>query len=283
MRGLLEAVLFPRGRLDRARLAERLRGKTVVVTGASFGIGRGVALLAAEAGARVVLVARTAEALEQTAAEIRAAGGQALPFPADLTQADQAEALAARLAELEGGVDVLVSNAGKSIRRSLWESLDRFHDVTRTIGVNYLGPTRLALALIPTLRERGGQIVNISAMNVLLPAPPLWAAYQASKSAFDQWFRCAAPELRAEGVAATTLYLPLVRTRMIAPTAHYADVPAMAPETASRLVCRAILGRWSFWTPWWAPFATFFTPVLRRPAEAVFGWQMRRRRARGPA
>lgn len=277
VRGLLEAVLFPPVRLDRERLRERLKGRTVVITGASFGIGRGVALLAAEAGARVVLVARTLETLEAVAAECRSFGGEALVFAADLTQADQAEDLAARLAALDGGVDVLVNNAGKSIRRSLWDSLDRFHDVTRTIGVNYLGPTRLALALIPTLRARGGQIVSISAVNVLLPAPPMWAAYQASKSAADQWLRCAAPELRSAGVAVTTLYLPLVRTRMIAPTAHYADVPAMAPEQASRLVARAILGRWSHWAPWWSPFATLTAPLLRRTAEAVFAWQMRRR------
>jgi NAD(P)-dependent dehydrogenase (short-subunit alcohol dehydrogenase family) len=275
MRRLLEALLFPRVTLGARALERGLRGKTVLVTGASFGIGEGVARIAARAGARVILVARTAEKLEALAAEIAAAGGEAAALPADLTDPASAEALAERIAGLP--IDIFVSNAGKSIRRPLFDSLDRFHDVTRTIGVNYLGPARLMLAAIPGLVERRGQIVNVSAANVLLLPAPYWAAYQASKTAMDQWLRAAAPELRAHGVAVTSIYLPLVRTRMIAPTRIYDEVPAMAPEAAARLVVRAMLERPKRWTPWWLPPAHLASAQLRPPGEAIATWQQQRR------
>jgi NAD(P)-dependent dehydrogenase (short-subunit alcohol dehydrogenase family) len=267
LRRALERLLFPMVRLDEARLRQRLAGRTILVTGASFGIGEGVARIAAAHGARVLLVARTADRLEALAGEIRAAGGEALAFPADLTDPAAVAALAP-LVDAQRP-DVLVSNAGKSIRRPLFESLDRFHDISRTIGVNYLGPAQLALALIPGLVERGGQIVSISAANVLLPPAPRWAAYQASKAAFDQWLRSASPELRARGVAVTRIYLPLVRTRMIAPTEIYREVPAMAPEQASRLVLRTILTRQRRWTPWWLPPAAAGAATFRALFEVL--------------
>lgn len=273
-REILEWALFPRISLSPARLRRGLAGKTVLVTGASFGIGEEVARIVAAAGARVILVARTADRLEALATEIRAGGGEAIVLPADLRDEAAVEALAARLADLPP--DIVVSNAGKSIRRSLFASLDRFNDVTRTIGVNYLGPVRLALATIPALLERRGQIINVCAANVLLLPPTNWGAYQASKSAFDRWLRCAAPELRARGVAATTIYLPLVRTRMIAPTAHYANVPAMQPGQAARRIVRTMLTRQSWWTPWWLPFGHIASAFLRWPWEALNVWRQRR-------
>ena len=273
-KAFLEWVLFPRVTLDDERLERTLRGKTVLVTGASYGIGEAVARLAAAAGARVLLVARSADRLEELAAGIRARGGDAVALPGDLTDAEGVEVLAARLSEL--GIDIVVSNAGKSIRRPLFQSLDRFHDVTRTIGVNYLGPVRLALAAIPALQARGGQFINVSAANVLLLPAPYWAAYQASKTAFDQWLRCAAAELRGRGVAVTSVYLPLVRTRMIAPTAIYAEAPAMQPEQAARLVLRMMLTRQRWWTPWWLPPAHLASALFRRPWEAMSERQQRR-------
>jgi NAD(P)-dependent dehydrogenase (short-subunit alcohol dehydrogenase family) len=258
--------------VSRARLRRALAGKTVLITGASFGIGEQVARLAAGAGASVILVARTVDRLEALVADIRAAGGSALALPADLRDEGAVEALAGQLPP----VDILVSNAGKSIRRSLFKSLDRFHDVTRTIGVNYLGPVRLTLALIPGLVERRGQVINVCAANVLLLPAPNWAAYQASKTAFDQWLRCAGPELRARGVAATTIYLPLVRTRMIAPTAIYANTPAMQPEQAALRVMRAMLTRQRWWTPWWLPPAHIASALFRWPWEVITTWLQRR-------
>ena len=273
-RAFLEWILFPRVSLRAKRLRRALAGKTVLITGASFGIGEAVARLVAGAGARVLLVARTADKLEALAAEIVASGGTATVLAADLTDEAAVEALVAKLAA--SPPDIVISNAGKSIRRPLFQSLDRFHDITRTIGVNYLGPARLALATIPALVERRGQLINVSAANVLLLPAPYWAAYQASKTAFDQWLRCAAPELRARGVAVTTVYLPLVRTRMIAPTAIYEKAPAMEPEQAARLVVRMMLTRQKWWTPWWLPPAILASALFRWPWEAFAGWRQRR-------
>jgi NAD(P)-dependent dehydrogenase (short-subunit alcohol dehydrogenase family) len=172
------------------------------------------------------LVARTAEKLQELQQRVTAKGGRADIFPCDLTDRDAVAALLAQLQQEPGGIDIFVNNAGKSIRRSIFDSLDRFHDFTRTMNLNYFGPVQLLLGLIPGLVARQGQVINISAINVLLAPMPLWAAYQASKSAFDQWLRTVAPELNARGVATTTIYLPLVRTRMIEPTAAYKKMPA---------------------------------------------------------
>jgi NAD(P)-dependent dehydrogenase (short-subunit alcohol dehydrogenase family) len=238
-------------------------------------MGVGVARIVAGAGARVVLVARTAKKLEAIAGDIRAGGGEAVVLAADLTDAAAVEALAPRIAAL--APDILVSNAGKSIRRPLFDSLDRFHDVTRTIGVNYLGPVQMLLAAIPGLVERRGQIVNVSAANVLLLPAPWWAAYQASKTAMDQWLRAAAPELEARNVAVTSIYLPLVRTRMIAPTKVYDDFPAMTPEQAARLVVRSMLRRPRRWQPWWLGPAHLASALFRGPWESAAAWQQRRK------
>ena len=270
---LLERLLFPPVRLNEHRLRAAVAGKTVLITGASFGIGEALALLLGAAGAQVVLVARTADKLEAVRAQIDAAGGQATALTADLTDPAQIDALLAALPP----VDILVSNAGKSIRRSLWGSLDRPQDVDRTIALNHVAPTRLVLGLAEQLRARGGQVVNVSAANVLLAPAPGWSAYQASKAAFDQWLRAARPELVAAGVAVSTIYLPLVRTRMIAPTAAYDTAPAMTPEHAARLVARAIVTRGRAWKPWWL-FAGEWASLLLRPLweRGAVAWVRRR-------
>ena len=243
-------LFFPRLAVDRAALARRLAGKRVLITGASFGIGEALALQLAPTGAELLLVARTAEKLREVAARVEARGGRAEALPCDLTKAEAVEALAERLVA-EGGVDIVVSNAGKSIRRSIFDSLDRLHDFTRTMNLNYFGPVQLLLALIPSLVARRGHIVNVSAVNVRLPPMAKWAAYQASKVAFDQWFRSVGAELRPRGVATTSVYFPLVRTRMIEPTAIYRRFPAMQPDEAAALLCRALLTRRRRVVPWW--------------------------------
>ncbi len=271
---LLERLLFPPVRTDWPALRRTLAGRTVLVTGASFGIGEQVARLAGAVGARVLLVARTAERLEAVAAAIGEAGSRALVLPCDFDDRDAVGALAERLPGL--APDILVSNAGKSIRRPVLQSLDRFGDVTRTANINFLAPCRIALAAIPGLIERRGQIVNVSALNVLLQPAPRWAAYQASKTAFDQWLRSAAPELRAAGVAVTSVYLPLVRTRMIAPTKGYDDVPAMQPEQAAARIVAAMLSRRRQWAPWWLPPVQLASSLGRTPWEVLAErWQRR--------
>lgn len=248
---MMKLLFFPFLDYNRSQLQKQLAGKTVLITGASYGIGECLAESLAETGAHLLLVARTTEKLIEVKKRVEARGGRADIFPCDLTQAAEVQALLEDLHQLPNGIDIFVNNAGKSIRRSIFDSLDRLHDFTRTMNLNYFGPVQLMLSLIPVLVARQGQVINISAVNVLLAPMPKWAAYQASKTAFDQWFRCVAPELNARGVRTTTIYLPLVRTRMIEPTAAYKNMPAMPPEQVASLICRAILSRRRTYAPWW--------------------------------
>jgi short-subunit dehydrogenase len=144
------------------------------------------------------------------------------------------------------------------------------------MNVNYFGPVQLLLALIPTLVARRGQIINISTGNAVVLPPPRWAAYQASKTAFDQWFRAVAPELNARGVATTSIYLPLVRTRMSEPTQHLRNLPAMQPEQVARLICRAINSRRRWYKPWWLWPAELGSVLFRWPWEVLTTWYLRR-------
>ncbi|MBJ7520219.1 MAG: SDR family NAD(P)-dependent oxidoreductase [Solirubrobacteraceae bacterium] len=255
------AAVNGRARTGEDELRAAIAGKTVVVTGASYGIGEATARRLAGAGATVVLVARTAERLEELAAEL---GPRAHTYACDLTDEDAVGDLALRLLFEHGPPDVLVNNAGKSIRRSIADSTDRFHDFQRTIGVNYLGPVQLTLALLPAMRERrAGHLVNISTSGVRgLPPSPGWSAYQASKAAFDVWSRCVAQEVRPDGVASTSIYFGLVRTRMSAP--NFATIPGMSPEDAAALVCDAIVRRPRTAGPSWVGLADVITSGLMR-------------------
>lgn len=266
---LIEHLLFPPTRVNERILAESVKGKTVLITGASYGIGESLAYALGKTGASLLLVARTAEKLEKIKTEIEAGGAERVTvLPTDLTRPEQIENLLQILKALPEGIDIVVSNAGKSIRRPLLESLDRHHDFTRTMALNYLGPTELLLGLIPTLKKNKGHIINVSAVNVLLLPAPYWAAYQASKTAFDQWFRCAAPELQATGIRTTTVYLPLVRTRMIEPTAEYRKMPAMSPQHVAKIICRSFYTRRNKnYAPWWLILGQIGSVILRRPAE----------------
>ncbi len=254
-----------------------MAGRTVLVTGASHGIGRAAALRLGASGATVLALARSGDLLTELAAEIEAGGGRAHPLQADLTDLDAVPALAQRILAEHGALDVVVNNAGKSIRRSLALSYERFHDVTRTVGINYLGPVRLLLGLLPAMRERGqGQVVNVSTIGVLVPPAPRWAAYQASKAAFDVWLRSVASELAADGVATTSIYLALVHTRMSAPTDDFDWVPGLRPEQAADLICHAIVERPRAITPWWATAAGMLGSVTPWLNDAVMRRYYRR-------
>lgn len=272
----MRLLFFPFVGFSRPKLRRRLAGKTVLITGASYGIGECLALALADTGADLLLVARTADKLAAVRQQVEARGGRADVFPCDLTDAAAVGALLRDLLGRPDGIDVVVNNAGKSIRRSIFDSLDRLHDFTRTMNLNYFGPVQLLLALIPTLVARQGHVINVSAVNVLLVSPAKWAAYQASKTAFDQWFRCVGPELNARGVAATSIYLPLVRTRMIEPTEAYRNVPAMRPEQVASLICRAINSRRRSYGPWWLLPAQLASVVFRRLWEALTTRSLRR-------
>jgi acyl-CoA synthetase (AMP-forming)/AMP-acid ligase II/NAD(P)-dependent dehydrogenase (short-subunit alcohol dehydrogenase family) len=261
--------LRDRRRVDEAELRIAIAGKRVLITGASYGLGEATARRLAGAGATVLLTARSGARLEEIVAEIQASGGSAHSHVADLTDVASIEALAAWVLEAHPPVDVVVSNAGKSIRRSVGLSYDRFHDFERTIGVNYLGPVRLLLALLPSMRARGeGQVISVSTAGVRLPPAPRWGAYQASKGAFDTWLRSAAPELRSDGVIATSVYMGLIHTRMSAP--NYRHLPGDTPEQAAERVCRAIVRRPRSLAPWWIPPAEVAGAATRNLIDAGF-------------
>jgi NAD(P)-dependent dehydrogenase (short-subunit alcohol dehydrogenase family) len=220
-----------------------VQGRVAVVTGASSGIGRATAREMARHGARVVLVSRTREKLEALRADIEAAGGTAFVRPTDLADLDDCDAMIRDVLAEHGRVDVLVNNAGRSIRRSVVEELDRFHDFQRTMQLNYFGAVKLMLAVIPGMRERrSGHIINISSIGAQA-YPPRFGAYVASKSALAGLSRCIGPELTGDGIAITTIHMPLVRTPMIAPTGMYENFPTISPEEAAEMVMQALLTR----------------------------------------
>ncbi len=274
----MRLLFFPFLWYSRSKLKKRLAGKTVLITGASFGIGECLAEALAETSAHLLLVARTAEKLAEVKQKVEFRGGRVDVFPCDLTRVTEVQALLDQLHQLPDGIDVVVNNAGKSIRRSVFDSLDRLHDFSRTMNLNFFGPVQLMLSLIPILVARQGHVINISAVNVLLIPAPKWAAYQASKTAFDQWFRCVGPELNARGVATTSIYLPLVRTRMIEPTEAYRNMPAMRPEQVARLICRAINSRRRSYAPWWLMAGQLASVIFRWPWEVAVTWRLRKRK-----
>jgi short-subunit dehydrogenase len=220
-----------------------LSGRTVLVTGASSGIGRAVALKIGAAGGRAVVVARSLDKLRELQAEIERAGGHADPYEADLSSKESTDALLAKL-EADGVVvDVLINNAGRSIRRSVADSAGRAHDYERTMALNYFGAVRLIIGLLPGMRARKrGHVVNVSTAGVQM-STPLFSAYIASKAALDAFTRVAAVEAREDGVWFTTVHMPLVRTPMIAPTREYENVPALSPDEAAEMVLRALVTR----------------------------------------
>jgi NAD(P)-dependent dehydrogenase (short-subunit alcohol dehydrogenase family) len=224
-------------------LAGAIKGKRVLITGASSGIGKAAALQAAEAGANVLLVARTPEKLDETKAQIEERGGEAHIHKCDLSDIADIERMADEVIAEHGGVDILVNNAGRSIRRSLALSYDRFHDFERTMQLNYFGALRLILKLVPGMRERGfGQIINVSSIGVQTNTPR-FSAYVASKAALDAFSRCVASEMVDDGVKITTIHMPLVRTPMIAPTKMYDAFPTISPDQAGHMITAAMIHR----------------------------------------
>jgi short-subunit dehydrogenase len=224
-------------------LAGAVRGKIVLITGASSGIGKATAVKVADAGATVLLVARSIEKLEETKDEITSAGGVAHIHRCDLADIEDIERMAEEVLAYHGHVDILVNNAGRSIRRSVALSYDRFHDYERTIQLNYLGALRLILALLPAMQARkSGHIINISSIGVQTN-PPRFSAYVASKSALDAFSRVIASEVKGDKIHITTINMPLVRTPMIAPTRMYDMFPAITPEEAAEMIAKAMVNR----------------------------------------
>ncbi len=229
----------PRGQSRRNR--RDITGRHVLITGASSGIGRAAALAVADKGAIVFLLARRDDELAAVVEEIRAEGGTAYGYQCDVTDSESVDHAVKTILDEHGHVDMLVNNAGRSIRRAIHRSTDRLHDFERTMAVNYFGALRLTLALLPQMRERRfGHIVNISSAGVQV-ATPRFSAYLASKAALDKFTEVAAVETMADGVTFTTIHMPLIRTPMIAPSGYQG--PSESPEWAAATVVRALTER----------------------------------------
>jgi len=250
-----EHLLFPDVTVNKVKLAGKISGKTIVITGASYGIGEQLALLFSHYKVHLVLIARTEDKLQEIAAIVTRNGSDCSVIPANLYQEEETDRVVGALLNLPQGIDIFISNAGKSITRSLAASLGRYHDFTRTNSLNYLAPVKLLLAVTPLLKARKGQLVNVSAVNVLLLPAPGWAAYQASKTALDQWFRANLAEWKIMGITAKTIYLPLVRTRMIAPNENYKNYPAMQPLQAALRIAKLLYSSGNYSKPWWVVVA----------------------------
>ena len=231
------------GRSNSQRLRKEVEGKVVVVTGATSGIGLDCATKLAQAGATVILAARTPEKLDEEVKKLRKAGGDVYAYPCDISDMADCDKFVATVLKNHDHVDVLINNAGRSIRRSVKYSFDRFHDYERTMQLNYFGALRLILGFSPKMLERKtGQIVNISSIGVLA-SPPRFSAYVASKAALDAFSVCAAAEFADSNVRFTTINMPLVRTPMIAPTKLYDAFPTLSPDQAANLVMNSIVDK----------------------------------------
>ena len=233
-----------------------------MITGASFGIGEALTYQLADIDCQLVLVARTVEKLELIKQQLTTKKAVVHIFAVNLSDERQLHEFVKKLSLFN--IDIFINNAGKSICRSIMQSLDRYHDFQRTMQLNYVAPVKLCLALIPQLQKSKGQIINVSAINVLLAPTPHWAAYQASKAAFDQWLGCAHSELAVNHITVSSLYLPLVRTRMIAPTKAYQHAPAMHVEQAAIRISKLVLSRKAYDKPWWCLLGQLGSILLLR-------------------
>jgi NAD(P)-dependent dehydrogenase (short-subunit alcohol dehydrogenase family) len=237
-----ERHLDPDLHIDRT-LRGTVSGKVVLVTGGSSGIGLATAHRFAEAGATTIICGRDQDKLDEACREAKAKGYEFIAYPADIADMADCDRFVRQLLADHGGVDFLINNAGRSIRRAIEGSYDRFHDFERTMQLNYFGALRVTMGLLPSMVERRhGHVVNISSIGVLTNAPR-FSAYVASKAALDAWTRCAASEFQDQGITFTTINMPLVRTPMIAPTKIYNNVPTLAPEEAADLVAEACVGK----------------------------------------
>lgn len=235
-----ERNLDPELFIDRT-LKGTVAGKVVLITGGSSGIGLAAAHKFAEAGATTIICGRDQDKLDEACAEAKAKGYSFIAYSADIADMTDCDRFVQLLIDKHGDVDFLINNAGRSIRRAIESSYDRFHDYERTMQLNYFGCLRVTMGFLPGMVEkRKGHVVNISSIGVLTNAPR-FSAYVASKAALDAWTRCASSEFADQGITFTTINMPLVRTPMIAPTKIYNNVPTLSPEEAADMIAQACI------------------------------------------
>ena len=237
-----ERHLDPDLHIDRS-LRGRVANRIVLITGGSSGIGKAAALKIAAAGAVTLIVARDTAKLAATRLEAAARGLSIVTYAADIADPAQCDALIKTIIADHGGVDILINNAGRSIRRGIEHSYDRLHDFERTMRINYFASVQLTMGLLPEMvKKQSGHVINISSIGVLAGSPR-FSAYVASKAALEAWTQCAAGEFLDRGINFTIINFGLVRTPMIAPTKFYDHVPTMTPEEAADLIAEAIIRR----------------------------------------
>ncbi|CAM3064527.1 SDR family NAD(P)-dependent oxidoreductase [Filibacter tadaridae] len=276
--GIWERILFQPVFLNFNRLQQEVSGKTILITGASSGIGEQVAYVLADINVHLILVARRKENLQIIKDEIEKKNKASVTiYRADLRIEEELEGLLELIHKSPKGIDVAVCNAGLSINRSVYESLDRYHDFTRTMAINYFAPVKMLLSILPLLEKSKGQIVNVSTINSLLMPIPFWSAYQASKSAFDTWLRSIAPELLQNNVSTTSIYLPLVKTDMIRPTAAYENMPAMCPNHVAKIICQSFYTKRKKYGPWWLIFGQLASTLFRDVLERITATAIKKR------
>ncbi|MBW0275915.1 short-chain dehydrogenase [Nocardia sp. MH4] len=272
---LLNPPALPRT-VARLVLGERheIAGKTVLLTGASSGVGRAAALALGRDGARLILIARAAEPLLEVRDAVRAAGGRAEAVTCDLSDPGETDDLVKTVLEQYGAIDVLVNNAGRSIRRRAAAATDRFHDYERTMALNYFGAARLTMGLLPSMLATGdGHVVNVATWGVAAGTMPMFTAYHASKAALGAFGRSLGAETRARGVHVTTVGFPLVRTEMIAPTGAYDESAALTAEQAADWIRTAIRTRPIELYPRYTRLLQAVATVSPRAVDAVI-WRL---------
>lgn len=274
---LSRLLLSPPACRDVGRLRAVVAGRTVLVTGASSGIGREVALILGKAGAHVLVLARREAELQSVAREILTYGGQASVIVADLSNPDDVEAVLQRLKDEFGHLDAVISNAGRSIRRSAYRAAEK-RDLERSLAVNFSGPSALLLGLLP-LCKPGAMLVNVSSVSAKPPFGPRWGSYQGSKAGFDAWFGCLGAEVQARGVRCASVYLPLTRTRMSAPTYGPLTPALSAREAAESVLYPLVRPVWRVapWWLWWQELLVLLFPgVFRRVFGLLARWDNRK-------
>ena len=276
---LLESILFPPTSLQEEKLRKTIQGKSILITGASSGIGEQLAIFLSQLNIelQLILVARRKEKLEALQQTLQSKKVTIHIIRADLRVQEDMETLLKFLHQFPGGLDIVVNNAGLSINRPILQSMNRFHDFTRTMAINYFAPVQLLLSVTPLLQLNHGHVINISTINTLLAPIPNWAAYQASKSAFDVWLQSATPELKKIGITTTSIYLPLVKTPMIEPTEAYKNMPAMTAEHVAKIISRSMYTKQQRFKPWWLLFGEISSVLFKRIIDYFLYKNMLRR------
>ena len=277
IRTITEFLFFRAPRIQKNKLKQHFQNKTILITGASFGIGEACARLLSNTQCTLVLIARSTDKLVQLKSELESYSCHIEIICADLYQSDAAEHIFQSLTARNIQIDVLIHNAGKSIQRSVWDSLDRPQDIDRTIAINYINPAQLTRLLLGDLKHKQGQIIVVSTINTKLFAPPFWSTYQASKTAMQQWILAIQPELAVHEVHAGLVYLPLVRTRMILPTKQYQQMPAMQAKDAAQAILACLIYRKRQWQPWWLGIAQIGSILLITPIYYFYKHLLKRK------